>query len=78
MSPACLKLRGPGGWLERVHAEDRARVAEALKRLGDGVPFSEEYRVERPEGGVLWLHGRAFPIAGGGCAIGTEEDVQRA
>ena len=46
-----------------IHPDDRAKAREEFNRaLRDRVPYSSEYRVVRPDGGVRWLseHGRAF------------------
>jgi two-component system, cell cycle sensor histidine kinase and response regulator CckA len=49
----------PRSWLESVHPEDRARVA-------DGEPnksgFDLEYRIVLPGGAVRWIRDRSFPI----------------
>ncbi len=44
------------GWLQAIHPEDRERVhAEDLKTQENGEPFSCEYRMVRPDGGIVWL-----------------------
>jgi PAS domain S-box-containing protein len=58
----CASLqRDPGSWLQAVHPEDRSRVTAALVRQVWG-EYDEEYRVERPDGSLRWIHDRAFPV----------------
>jgi len=58
----CSSLqRSPGSWLQAIHAEDQARVSEALVKQVWG-EYDEEYRVERPDGSLRWVHDRAFPV----------------
>ncbi|MBL9204831.1 MAG: PAS domain S-box protein [Opitutaceae bacterium] len=47
-------------WMEAVHPEDRARLAEAPARRANG-SFDEIYRVVQPNGSVRWIHDRTFP-----------------
>jgi PAS domain S-box-containing protein len=52
-------LRGTlEAFLSLVHAEDRARVEQAVhaSRM-DGVAYSVEHRIVRPDGNVRWVHG---------------------
>jgi PAS domain S-box-containing protein len=60
-SPEAL-YRNPESWLESVLPEDRARVAEAATRQADG-QYDETYRIRRPDGGIRWIHDRAFTVA---------------
>ena len=44
------------GWLRAIHPDDRERVhAEDLQTQENGEPFSCEYRMVRPDGGIVWL-----------------------
>lgn len=46
-----------GRWLDIIHPEDRARVAEAsAAALRGGPRYDVEYRVVRPDGGVRVVH----------------------
>jgi two-component system cell cycle sensor histidine kinase/response regulator CckA len=69
----------PGGWLEAVHSEDRARIAQAAREKQSTGAYDELYRVVRPDGTVRWIHDRAFPVpdaAGNVVRIaGVAEDV---
>jgi two-component system cell cycle sensor histidine kinase/response regulator CckA len=71
INPACEKVLGipvstfeqrAGVWLEMVHPDDRARMAEALKGLANGREFGIEYRVVHPDGSVRHIEDRCYPI----------------
>jgi PAS domain S-box-containing protein len=50
------------GWLEAIHAEDRASVVAETKRcLPAGLTSNLEYRVLRPDGTMRWVHLLASP-----------------
>lgn len=48
-------------FLEAIIPEDRAQVQQTLESLDHG-EYDEEYRIQRPDGGVRWIRDRAFPI----------------
>lgn len=48
----------PTVWFEGVHEDDRARVRAAVRGLREG-HYEVEYRVQRPDGRVSWVHARA-------------------
>ncbi len=52
--PTALEL----GWLETVHRDDRAAVAEAWQATVAGANFRREYRLDRPDGSVAWVLGQ--------------------
>jgi PAS domain S-box-containing protein len=52
----------PATWLEGVHAQDRPRVVHATYTRQITGDYDEEYRVQRPDGTVCWVHDRAFPV----------------
>ncbi|HTD67355.1 MAG TPA: PAS domain S-box protein, partial [Candidatus Limnocylindria bacterium] len=55
-------LHSPQWWLDTVHTQDRARVADAvMSKQGQGA-YDEVYRINRPDGSVRWIHDRAFPV----------------
>ncbi|HLL85490.1 MAG TPA: PAS domain S-box protein, partial [Longimicrobium sp.] len=67
-------------FLERVHPNDRDRVAEACERLAaTGESFSLPYRIVRPDGTGRELHalGKLLPDATGALSrvVGTSQDV---
>lgn len=47
--------------LDSIHPEDYERVAALLAEKG-WAGFNEEYRIERLDGSVRWIHTRSFPI----------------
>lgn len=52
----------PATWLEGVYAADRARVVHATYTRQITGDYDEQYRVQRPDGTVCWVHDRAFPV----------------
>ncbi|NLV30053.1 MAG: PAS domain-containing protein [Acidobacteria bacterium] len=77
----CASLqRNPSSWIQAIHPEDRGRISEALIRQGWN-EYDEEYRVERPDGSIRWIHDRAFPVRDQAGkverVVGIAEDVTR-
>lgn len=71
VSPGFERLRGrssqslsesPFGWLEFVPPEDRERMERAIRAARSGIPYDEEYRLQRLDGQVRWVRDRAFPV----------------
>jgi len=54
-------LGNKDAWLEAIHADDRPEVRSALPKLGQR-DFDLEFRLQRPDGTIRWIHYRAFPI----------------
>jgi len=54
-------LGNKDAWLEAIHADDRPEVRSALPKLGQR-DFDFEFRLQRPDGTIRWIHYRAFPI----------------
>ena len=52
----------PDAWSDFIVAEDRERVLEAFRLLGQGAPLDIEYRIARPDGVLRWVHVRAFQV----------------
>jgi PAS domain S-box-containing protein len=51
-------------WLELLHPEDRARIAEQLLlQIRNQGFFSLEYRLRTQEGGWRWVNGRGKPVS---------------
>jgi len=53
-------------WLERIHPDDRDRVAAANRRFLESdrrEPESDEYRIVLPDGRMRWIHERALLLA---------------
>jgi PAS domain S-box-containing protein len=50
-------------WLDLIHPEDRARVAEIDRETSaTGAPFRAEYRFTRPDGREIWLEDECLPL----------------
>ena len=68
-------------WLDYIHPEDRAHVAQAYQSLfARGEKFDVEYRIRRRDGQWIWLHDRAHTtrLSGGvPCADGIFLDITR-
>ncbi|WP_160299576.1 PAS domain S-box protein [Leptolyngbya iicbica] len=54
--------RGMAHWLNHIHPEDRDRVEAQLQDESRGAPFDAEYRFLHPDGRLLWLRSKAFPL----------------
>ena len=52
----------PVEWTNAIHAEDRARVLEAMAAKQTEGKYEEEYRIVRPDGALRWIRDRAFPV----------------
>src|SRR5262249_49115888 len=70
VSPAYEKVWGrsaqrllecPREWLHAIHPLDRERVEATLRSAQSG-HVDHEYRIIHPDGGVHWVHDRAFPL----------------
>jgi PAS domain S-box-containing protein len=53
--------QNPHSFVDAIHPEDRARVAEVNQRDHEE-GFEVEYRVVRPDGSMRWIRDRGFPI----------------
>ncbi|MBV8915187.1 MAG: PAS domain-containing protein [Acetobacteraceae bacterium] len=51
------------GWLECVHPEDRALVAQAWEQSQPTSPLDWEFRIRAADGTYRWFHSRAAPLA---------------
>jgi PAS domain S-box-containing protein len=51
----------PLSWLDAIIPADRERIRSALERQATG-GYAEEYRIQRPDGGVRWISDRAYPV----------------
>lgn len=62
-----------------VHADDRERVGEAIRRaLEEDAPYELEFRAVRPDGEIVWLFTNAFVLRDGGkpaCVVGATCDI---
>jgi len=68
----------PMSWMQAIHPDDSQRVIEALPKQISG-QYNEVYRILRPDGGIRWIHDRAFPIRNSAAEIyrvaGIAEDI---
>ena len=76
----CSQLyQDPRSWLEAIHPEDRPRIQHAVETKQALGLYDETYRIQRPDGGVRWIHDQAFPVAGPTGEVqrivGTAEDI---
>ena len=72
VSPAYEKIWGrpvdkayadPQFWLEAVHPEDRERVNAYVEKHARGkIEFSQEYRIQWPDGSIRWVRDRVYPV----------------
>ena len=49
-------------WLDGVDPADRQRVADAAQHADAAGLYQTEYRVNRPDGRLVWIRGRGFPL----------------
>lgn len=49
-------------WLDAVHPEDRQQIINSWERLLGGETVETEYRVIRPDGSMVWVLDRTFPV----------------
>ncbi len=88
LSPAFEKIWGRpcldigcslSAWLQMIHPDDRARMADAIRKKQRLGTYDETYRILRPDGSTRWVRDRAFPVLDhtGQCyrLVGTAEDV---
>src|SRR6202040_3219632 len=65
--------------LQRIHSEDRAGLAEALKRaIGNGAEFELVFKIALPDGATKYIHKIGHPVyAAGGIVefVGTDMDI---
>jgi PAS domain S-box-containing protein len=71
--------QNPRNWLEAVHTDDQARVAQAMENVVISGRYRETYRVVRPNGSIRWILDQAYPVMGtdGNISrlVGTAEDI---
>lgn len=67
------------GWLSAFHPDDRGRAIRSWEEmLHSGTGHSGEYRLQRPDGSIVWVNVNAAPIREDGRVTGytgTFEDV---
>ena len=69
----------PQTWLKAIYEEDRERVTQATYSRQITGDYDEEYRVQRPDGSLCWVHDRAFPVRNEAAEVyrivGITEDI---
>ncbi len=77
---SCASLyQSPLTWVEAIHPDDRARVAESARLRQVTGEYNEVYRILRPDGSHRWIRDRAFPVRDENGRVyrivGTAEDI---
>jgi PAS domain S-box-containing protein len=49
-------------WFDSAVPDDRRRMVEWQERVSRGEKSIATFRIRRPDGGVRWIRGRAFPV----------------
>jgi len=66
-------------WIDSVFPDDHSHVLDIFEQSMRGTATNMEYRLNRPDGSVRWLHARSFPVEdsqGKLCRIvGIGEDI---
>jgi PAS domain S-box-containing protein len=52
----------PASWMEAIHPEDLARLAQIRAARSAGEPHDNTYRIVRPDGSIRWIRDRGFPV----------------
>jgi PAS domain S-box-containing protein len=60
--PRQTVYKTPATWLDGVYPPDRPRVSHATYTQQITGDYDEQYRVQRPDGTLCWVHDRAFPV----------------
>jgi PAS domain S-box-containing protein len=61
------------GWLAGLHTEDRGPLVNGWTSASEaGYPFEAEFRLDLPQTGIRWIHGRSVVLRDSiGTAVGT-------
>jgi len=69
----------PASWMEAIHPEDLARIAQMRAARSAREPRDNTYRIVRPDGSIRWIRDRGFPVRDENGAVvrfaGLAEDV---
>ena len=60
--PAAPLYEDLAHWLDGVEPADRPMVADAALHTNAAGMYETEYRVNRPDGRLVWIRGRGFPL----------------
>jgi PAS domain S-box-containing protein len=52
----------PRSFIDSIHPDDRERVLAHFEREKQGLPLDHEYRILRPDGTLVWIWDRGFPV----------------
>lgn len=52
----------PKSFIDAIYEADRDRIIEDLRVQRNGSPLDHEYRVMRPDGSIVWIWDRGFPV----------------
>ena len=78
-TPKEIYAEGADAWFEKIHPEDRERIAQSFSLLFTAQQkFDEEYRIQRKDGEWIWLHDRAYSTyekGGTRYAVGIFSDI---
>ena len=62
-SPADM-VDDPQYWRRNIHPLDRERVLRQLAAARETCSYDMQFRLLLPDGGLRWIHARAYPVAG--------------
>ena len=69
----------PKSFLEPVHPDDLPRILASFATRDVGAAFEHEYRIVRPDGSIVWILDRGYPVrdAAGGVDyfVGVAQDI---
>jgi len=54
----------PRSFLSPVHPDDLGPTLAHLERMKSALPLDHEYRLIRPDGSLMWIWNRGFPVRG--------------
>ena len=54
----------PRSFLSPVHPDDLGPTLAHLERMKSALPLDHEYRIVRPDGSLVWIWNRGFPVRG--------------
>jgi PAS domain S-box-containing protein len=53
--------KNPNLWFDVIHPDDKALVREGMARLAKGEITSDEHRIIRKDGSIIWVEGKVTP-----------------
>ena len=63
--PVTSLYGNPESWVDAIVPEERVRVQAACRRLLEGEPYDQEFRISRTDGTVRWIRSRGSPVRDG-------------